>query len=95
MEKPEPLTLEEMAARAAAKSASLYRLACPRCGCSDFRTYKTIRGQSATFRYKACRHCGHKLLTTQPAERAIRDVGAEVEQPKDTSSLFDEFDDDE
>ena len=68
-----PMTLQQMAAR----SAESVRLGCPKCGCADFRTYKTIRGHVQTFRYKACRNCGHKLLTTQEPERAIRDVDAE------------------
>ena len=52
------------------------RVACPKCGCEDFRTYRTTQGQSATFRYKSCRHCGHRVLTTaQTSERIVRDVG--------------------
>ena len=64
------MTLAEMAARAAGTG----RLTCQRCGCADFRTYKTIQGHVQTFRYKACRHCGHKFLTKQDAEQAIRSV---------------------
>lgn len=66
------MTLAEMAAGAARIAG---RLTCPNCGCTDFRTYKTQQGHVQTFRYKACRHCGHKLFTTQEPERAIRDVG--------------------
>lgn len=66
-----PMTLAEMAARSASVAG---RLACPKCGCADFRTYKTIPGHVQTFRYKACRHCGHKLITKQEPEQAIRDV---------------------
>lgn len=48
---------------------------CPGCGCKDFRTYGTIPGKEATFRYKSCRHCGRKILTTTvQKERIIRDV---------------------
>jgi transcriptional regulator NrdR family protein len=64
------MSLAEMAAKAAGTG----RLVCPRCACCDFRTYKTIQGHVQTFRYKACRHCGHRFLTTQAAEQAIRSV---------------------
>lgn len=75
MKSKPPLTLSEMAARAASVAG---RLACPKCHCADFRTYKTIRGHVQTFRYKACRLCGHKILTTQNPEQAIRDVETDV-----------------
>ena len=65
------LSLAQMAANAAGTGG---RLVCPKCGCADFRTYKTQQGHVATFRYKACRHCGHKLLTQQQPEQMIRDV---------------------
>jgi DNA-directed RNA polymerase subunit RPC12/RpoP len=72
MKRKEPMTLAEMAARAASNTIGI---ACPKCDCRDFRTYKTTRGVSAVFRYKACRHCGHKVLTTsQTSERVIRDI---------------------
>ena len=64
------MTLAEMAARAAGTGS----LACPRCNCADFKTYKTQQGHRATFRYKECRHCGHRVLTTQQPEQVIRDV---------------------
>lgn len=64
------MTLAEMAAKAAGTG----RLVCTKCGCTDFRTYKTIQGHVQTFRYKACRHCGNKFVTTQGPEQAIRDV---------------------
>lgn len=68
------MTLAEMAARAATMAGQV-GLACPKCNCRDFRTYKTIPGVAATFRYKACRLCGHKLLTTsQTTERVIREI---------------------
>jgi len=69
-EKPR-MTLAEMAARSSGTSG---RLVCPKCGCTDFRTYKTQQGHIATFRYKSCRHCGHKLLTQQQPEQMIRSV---------------------
>lgn len=65
------MTLAEMAAQAAQSGG---RLACPRCGCGDFRTYKTQQGHVQTFRYKACRNCGHKILTAQNPEQAIREI---------------------
>lgn len=76
------MSLAEMAARAAGTGG---RLVCPKCGCADFRTYKTIPGHVATFRYKLCRHCGHRMLTTQQPEQMVRDVespevGADVDE---------------
>jgi len=69
----EPKSLQEMAAEAAAPKGG--KLECPKCGCHHFETYKTIQGQSAKFRYKACRHCGHKVLTsTHSSERIVRDI---------------------
>jgi transcriptional regulator NrdR family protein len=66
-------TLQEMAADAARGSDGT--ISCPKCGCRDFRVYKTERGNEATFRYKACRHCGTKVLTTSKVvERIIHEV---------------------
>ena len=49
---------------------------CPTCGCRDFRTYGTDPKNTATFRYKQCRHCGHRIVTATPhsRERIVRDV---------------------
>jgi DNA-directed RNA polymerase subunit RPC12/RpoP len=77
MKRKEPMTLAEMAARAASTTSGI---ACPKCNCRDFRTYKTTRGVSSVFRYKACRHCGHKVLTTsQTSERVVRDIEPDAE----------------
>ena len=73
------MSLAQMAARAAGTG----RLTCPRCGCGDFRTYKTQQGHVSTFRYKVCRHCGHKFVTSQAPEQAIRDVETVVEDRED------------
>ena len=80
-----PMTLAQMAARAAGQSG---RLACPKCGCQDFRTYGTRDGHVQTFRYKACRHCGHKILTAQDPERVIRDVVSEIDDPRAVNDDF-------
>lgn len=72
------MTLAEMAARSVGG-----HLKCPRCECADFRTYKTQKGHASTFRYKACRHCGHKFVTMQPAEQAIRDVETVVDEAEE------------
>jgi DNA-directed RNA polymerase subunit RPC12/RpoP len=67
-----PKSLEEMAAESANPRGGLE---CPKCGCKHFEIYKTIQGQSVKFRYKACRHCGHKVLTsTQSTERIVREI---------------------
>ena len=66
-------TLEEMAAEA--HSSSDGRIACPKCGCQDFKTYGGSRGSVSRFHYKSCRHCGHKILTSsRTIERIVRDV---------------------
>lgn len=78
------MTLAELAAQSAPRTGG--RLTCPRCGCADFRTYKTQQGHVATFRYKACRHCGYKLLTTQPPEQMIRSVETVVKEGVDSEN---------
>lgn len=66
-------TLAEMAADAARRPDGA--IACPKCGGTDLRVYKTTRGDAATFRYKACRHCGTKVVTTsQVIERIVHEV---------------------
>lgn len=80
-EKPR-MTLTEMAAK------SLGRLSCPTCNCRDFRTYRTTQGVVVTFRYKICRHCGHKLLTQQAPEQMIRSVDAVPDDDGDTDDLL-------
>jgi DNA-directed RNA polymerase subunit RPC12/RpoP len=71
MKRKEPMTLAEMAARAAGSTG----IACPKCGCRDFRTYGGKNGESTRFHYKACRHCGHRILTaSKTTERIVRDV---------------------
>ena len=79
------MSLAEMAAKAAGTSG---RLVCPKCGCQDFRTYRTSQGVAATFRYKECRHCGHKLLTQQPPEQMIRSVETVVDHAEDEDDLL-------
>lgn len=76
-----PKTLQEMAADAAVVNR---RLECPKCGCKHFQTYKTIQGQAVKFRYKACRHCGHKVLTsTESTERIVREIAPSVDEIED------------
>lgn len=73
----ERMTLAQMAET----SATTGGLQCPKCGCNHFEVYKTIRGESAKFRYKACRHCGHKILTsTLAVERIVRDVSGDDDE---------------
>lgn len=65
--------MQEMAADAARGRDGT--ISCPKCHCGDFRVYKTERGHESTFRYKACRHCGTKVLTTSKVvERIIHEV---------------------
>lgn len=68
-------TLAEMAADTARKGTG--SISCPKCGCGDFRIYRTSQGSSTKFQYKSCRHCGHKILTaSQTVERIVRDVSS-------------------
>jgi hypothetical protein len=50
---------------------------CPQCGCTDLRGYKVIQLSSRILRYRACRNCGHKVLTRQPHEQIVRDVSTD------------------
>lgn len=68
-------TLAEIAAESACVSG---RLVCPRCECADFKTYGTNPGHVATFRYKRCRHCGMKMLTSQQPEQLVRVIEENV-----------------
>ena len=66
-------TLQEMAL-GTNKTAGLR---CPKCNCQNFETYKTQSQSASVVRYKACRNCGHRILTsTQSVERIVRDVDA-------------------
>lgn len=40
---------------------------CPRCGCCDLRTVRTMRVGRHIRRYKVCRHCGRRLVTCEQA----------------------------
>lgn len=71
-------TLGEMAQSAISGGDGI---ACPKCGCRDFRIYGTSAVTTdVRFRYKQCRHCGQKILTTtKSVERIIREVDREGE----------------
>lgn len=70
-----PRSLSEMASDAGSG------IQCPKCGCRDFRVYGHAAGTStAVMRYKRCRHCGHRVLTsTKSDEHILRDVDARDE----------------
>lgn len=40
-------------------------LICPRCGCRDFTTVKTIQGDGHVQRRRQCRHCGERITTIE------------------------------
>jgi hypothetical protein len=40
-------------------------LACPECGCRDFRTPHTRRMSNGILRERACRKCGKVILTKE------------------------------
>jgi len=52
-------------------------IACPKCGCRDFRddqgrpwqTIKTVPIPGAVRRYKICRHCGRRVRTKEVIEK--------------------------
>jgi hypothetical protein len=71
-----PKSLQEMAAEASNPRGGLE---CPKCGCKDFEIYKTIKHDAVRFRYKSCRHCGQKVMTsTHSVERIVREVSSPV-----------------
>ena len=78
-------TLQEMAA-----ASNGGGLKCPNCGCQNFKTYGGSRGERVVVRYKSCRHCGHRILTsTESRERIIRDVNPhEKEDDGDEGDLL-------
>jgi hypothetical protein len=53
-------------------------IACPRCGCQDLRTTKTMRVRDGMIRrYRSCRHCGRTMTTHEVTTRreAVRRRG--------------------
>jgi transcriptional regulator NrdR family protein len=45
-------------------------IACPRCGCCDLRTTKTMRVREGMIRrYRECRHCGRTMTTHEVTTR--------------------------
>lgn len=79
-----PRSLEEMAADAAKGNSG--NVVCPKCGCCDFRVYGHAPSQSVTIRYKCCRHCGHRVVTsTIETERIVRDVNPHSDDEDEVS----------
>lgn len=57
-------------------------IACPNCGCQDFRSGRaTALPSGATKRYEYCRHCGKGVVTKQPPKEIIREVKPHNEGP--------------
>lgn len=45
-------------------------IACPRCGCQQLRTTKTMRVREGMIRrYRECRHCGRTMTTHEVTTR--------------------------
>jgi hypothetical protein len=40
-------------------------LRCPKCGCRDFRVVETRASGDRINRRRACRHCGHRVTTSE------------------------------
>ena len=40
-------------------------LKCPKCGCRDFRTVKTVRLSGQVRRRRVCRYCGQAVRTKE------------------------------
>lgn len=40
-------------------------LECPRCGCRHFEVLRTQPTEDGIRRYRACRHCGRRLVTLE------------------------------
>lgn len=50
-------------------------LKCDRCGCAHLDRYGGTTQSTGTMRrYRRCRNCGKRFLTTQPAEKIVREV---------------------
>ena len=77
-------SLREMAAESNSDG-----LKCPNCGCQNFKTYGGSKGTNVVVRYKACRHCGKRILTsTESRERIIRDVNPHDKDDGDEGDLL-------
>lgn len=45
-------------------------ISCPRCGCCDLRTRRTMRVREGMIRrYRECRHCGRTMTTHECTTR--------------------------
>ena len=76
----EPRSLAEMFADSNAGGG----LKCPKCHCNNFETYKTQTQTTSVVRYKTCRNCGHKIITsTKSLERIVRDVDVRGDDESD------------
>ena len=59
----EPLRLSELRQQTASSGG----LACPACGCCDWRVRNTERLAGQIRRYRVCRHCGRVRRTVERA----------------------------
>jgi len=54
---------------------------CPRCGCGHLKTYGTMPLTTGSRqRYKRCRNCKTRFLTSQPPERIVREVESKEDE---------------
>ncbi len=59
-------TLADMAQETMRLEAAARRgIACPACGCRDWRVASTRRDEGIIRRYRVCRNCGHHKTTTE------------------------------
>jgi DNA-directed RNA polymerase subunit RPC12/RpoP len=42
-------------------------IACPKCGCRDWRVRNTVPQADSIHRYRLCRNCGHTRRTVEKA----------------------------
>ena len=60
-----PKTLQQMAAETAKIEGGSRGIACPVCGCRDWRVRKTKPHDGEISRRRVCRHCGHRITTSE------------------------------
>lgn len=61
------ITPDELAALEGAvmRSDGCAGIACPKCGCRDFRVIETSRIKDAMTRRRSCRRCGRRITTRE------------------------------
>lgn len=60
---------------------SVNPLVCPHCGCGHLENYRTSGLPTGSVRrYRQCRNCGKKWVSTQPPEKIVREVESKPDE---------------